>query len=132
MTSHCVVSLQVSSGAIEEARTNLDQMLRHCAQPLSKEDDENEEMRNAREKSLHDVAHELVKQVTSPNKLVREEVRGRWSRTTSMCSLYLMLWFWMSGDVTQQVGARGGERALVTHNQHVFVVFNALVLDVRR
>ena len=77
MTSHCVVSLQVSSGAIEEARTNLDQMLRHCAQPLSKEDDENEEMRNAREKSLHDVAHELVKQVTSPNKLVREEVRGR-------------------------------------------------------
>lgn len=72
---HCdVVSLQVSSGAIEEARANLDQMLRQCARPLSEEDEQNEELKAAREKSLHDVVHELVKQVTSPNKLVRDEV----------------------------------------------------------
>ena len=54
-------------------------MLTLCAKPLPPEEpDEGENMRELRElqrKSLHDVIHELVRQVTSPNNHVREQGR---------------------------------------------------------
>ena len=71
---YCSIVLQVSSGAIEEAKTDLDQMLRLCARPLTPEEAKDDDLQAAQTKSMHDVVHELVKQVTSPNKLVREEV----------------------------------------------------------
>ncbi len=36
-----------------------------------------DEVRSAQRKSLYDVIHELVRQVTSPNTLVREQVSGK-------------------------------------------------------
>ena len=70
---------EVSSGAVDMARSNLEKMLTLCAKPLPPEEpDEGENMRELRElqrKSLHDVIHELVRQVTSPNNHVREQGR---------------------------------------------------------
>lgn len=50
-------------------------MLLLCSKPLA---DENltEDMQAIQKKSLHDVTHELVRQVTSPNTLVREQVNN--------------------------------------------------------
>ena len=50
-------------------------MLRLCARPLTPEEAKDDDLQAAQTKSMHDVVHELVKQVTSPNKLVREEVQ---------------------------------------------------------
>ncbi|XP_074658755.1 transformation/transcription domain-associated protein-like [Tubulanus polymorphus] len=63
---------EVSSGAVDMAKLNLEHMLTLCAKDL-KNKDEDEELHAIREKSLHDVIHELVRQVTSPNTLVREQ-----------------------------------------------------------
>jgi len=67
---------EVSSGAVEMARSNLEKMLRHCAAVV----DTNgldmavaADLTNVQEKSIYDVTHELVRQVTSPNKYVREQ-----------------------------------------------------------
>ena len=69
----CVPLLQVSSGALDLAKANLEQMLKLCAEPLSG-DTASEELVAAQTMSLHDVIHELVRQVTSPNTLVRDQV----------------------------------------------------------
>ena len=67
---------EVSSGAVDMARNNLEKMLRHCAAPLDTQGLEEAaaaELVAAQEKSVYDVTHELVRQVTSPNKYVREQ-----------------------------------------------------------
>ena len=66
--------LQVSSGAVDMAKTNLKQMLIQCAKPLP--EGATEDLAQAQKKSEYDVIHELVRQVTSPNTLVREQVRN--------------------------------------------------------
>ncbi|XP_035793214.1 transcription-associated protein 1-like isoform X2 [Anopheles albimanus] len=71
---------EVSSGAIDMARTNLEKMLRICMTPLEKEC-KNEELLVTQKKAMYDVIHELVRQVTSPHTLVRE---------TAMSSLRLI------------------------------------------
>ena len=67
---------EVSSGAVDMAKSNLERMLRHCARPLETADMEDAaatDLAAAQEKSIYDVTHELVRQVTSPNKYVREQ-----------------------------------------------------------
>ena len=66
---------EVSSGAVDMAKSNLEKMLVLCATPISVTEDEErrQEMTSMQEKSLHDVTHELVRQVTSPNTCVREQ-----------------------------------------------------------
>ncbi|XP_076468689.1 transformation/transcription domain-associated protein-like isoform X2 [Babylonia areolata] len=71
---------QVSSGAIDLAKSNLQTMLAMCASPLPLHE-ANLDLHTAQKRSLHDVTHELVRQVTSPNSLVRE---------TAMSSLELL------------------------------------------
>lgn len=65
--------MQVSSGAIDMAKANLEKMLISCAAPVER-DGTNDDVVNAQQKSLFEVTHELVRQVTSPNTLVREQV----------------------------------------------------------
>lgn len=55
------------------AKTNLEKMLTICAAPIER-DGTNDDLVNAQRKSLYEVTHELVQQVTSPNTLVREQV----------------------------------------------------------
>lgn len=54
------------------AKTNLELMLVQCAKPLP--EGSSDDLINAQRKSEYDVIHELVRQVTSPNTLVREQV----------------------------------------------------------
>ncbi|XP_027217728.2 transformation/transcription domain-associated protein isoform X2 [Penaeus vannamei] len=63
---------EVSSGAVDMAKNNLERMLQVCGAPLEGENS-TDEMRQIQSKSLHDVTHELVRQVTSPNTTVREQ-----------------------------------------------------------
>lgn len=62
---------EVSSGAIDMAKTYLEEMLSICMKPLER--DCSEELRETQNKAISDVVHELVKQVTSPNTMVREQ-----------------------------------------------------------
>lgn len=72
---------EVSSGAVDMAKSNLEKMLTLCADPIvvpepgadEEEIRSKEELQNIQKKSLHDVIHELVRQVTSPNTYVREQ-----------------------------------------------------------
>lgn len=67
---------EVSSGAVDMSKNNLEKMLRHCAAPLDTqgmEDAVGADLLATQEKSIYDVTHELVRQVTSPNKYVREQ-----------------------------------------------------------
>lgn len=63
---------EVSSGAIDMAKTYLEKMLRTCMVPLDK-DCKNEELIATQNKAMADVVRELVRQVTSSNTLVREQ-----------------------------------------------------------
>ncbi|XP_055697058.1 transcription-associated protein 1 isoform X2 [Phlebotomus papatasi] len=63
---------EVSSGAIDTAKTNLEEMLRICMVPLDKEC-KNEELITTQDKAMKEVIQELVRQVTSPHTLVREQ-----------------------------------------------------------
>lgn len=69
---------EVSSGAVDMAKSNLEKMLTLCAKPIqipegvTEEDARIVELRAIQEKSLRDVINELVRQVTSPNTCVRE------------------------------------------------------------
>lgn len=56
------------------AKANLEKMLISCAAPVER-DGTNDDVVNAQQKSLFEVTHELVRQVTSPNTLVREQVK---------------------------------------------------------
>ncbi|XP_032685098.1 transformation/transcription domain-associated protein [Odontomachus brunneus] len=62
---------EVSNGAIDMAKTSLDKMIRICVDPSIQES--NAELLDARNKGLHDVTRELVRQVTSPHTIVREQ-----------------------------------------------------------
>jgi transformation/transcription domain-associated protein len=48
-------------------------MLEKCSQEITVTK-ENEETLAAQKKSFHEVTHELVRQITSPNTIVREQV----------------------------------------------------------
>lgn len=67
---------QVSSGAVDLAKYNLENMLIKCATEIEG-DKASEEILSAQKKSLHEVVHELVRQITSPNTIVREQVGQR-------------------------------------------------------
>lgn len=63
---------EVSSGAVDMAKNYLENMLRICMVPLDK-DCGDKELVAIHEKAMSDVILELVRQVTSPNTLVRQE-----------------------------------------------------------
>ena len=67
---------EVSSGAVDMAKSNLEKMLRHCVAPIDSniyDEAAYQELVAAQDKSIYDVTHELVRQVTSPNKYVRDQ-----------------------------------------------------------
>ena len=70
---------EVSSGAVDMAKSNLEKMLRLCAAPITavatnaEEEAKLRELQAVQAKSMHDVIRELVRQVTSPNTYVREQ-----------------------------------------------------------
>jgi transformation/transcription domain-associated protein len=69
------------------AKANLEKMLVSCAAPVER-DGTNDDVVNAQQKSLFEVTHELVRQVTSPNTLVREQVNNiSINHITSLCFL---------------------------------------------
>ncbi|XP_055838887.1 transcription-associated protein 1 isoform X2 [Episyrphus balteatus] len=63
---------EVSSGTIDMAKTYLENMLRISMVPLDK-DYKNKELVALQTKTMYEIIHELVRQVTSPNTLVREQ-----------------------------------------------------------
>ena len=74
----------VSSGALDMAKSNLDQLLVHIAkEPVVAAEgggggpeataEEMQVLLAAQKKALHEVTHELVRQITSPNSTVREQ-----------------------------------------------------------
>lgn len=63
---------EVSSGAIDMAKTYLEKMIRICMVPLDKEC-KNEELIATQNEAMYKVVHELVRQVTSSNTLVRQQ-----------------------------------------------------------
>lgn len=72
----------VSSGALDMAKSNLDQLLIHIAkEPVVSPPAESPEaaagemelLLASQKKSLHEVTHELVRQITSPNETIREQ-----------------------------------------------------------
>jgi len=66
-----VVVVKVSNGALDMAKANMELLLSHCAKPLSLAD---AELTTAQSKSMFDTVHELVRHVTSPNTVVRDQV----------------------------------------------------------
>lgn len=62
---------EVSSGAIDQAKSNLEALIRMCA-PILKFDSDLE-LQNIQAKALSDVSFELIRQVTSPTDLIREQ-----------------------------------------------------------
>nr|XP_054766791.1 transformation/transcription domain-associated protein-like [Lytechinus pictus] len=71
---------EVSSGALNMAKSNVDLVLKLCATPPSGADAENPKLAVAQQKAFHDVTRELVREVTSPNQTVREQAMDslRW------------------------------------------------------
>ena len=72
---------EVSSGAVDMAKANLEKMLTLCAAPIDDPMDggagagRTADLKAIQDKSLQDVIHELVRQVTSPNSCVREQAQ---------------------------------------------------------
>ncbi|XP_038044323.1 transformation/transcription domain-associated protein-like isoform X2 [Patiria miniata] len=64
---------EVSSGALDMAKTNLETLLKLCASPLEGENAENAKLSVAQQKAFHDVTRQLVIEVTSPNETVRHQ-----------------------------------------------------------
>ncbi|XP_052799623.1 transformation/transcription domain-associated protein-like isoform X2 [Mya arenaria] len=62
---------EVSSGAVDLAKSNLEMLLTMCGRKLEGEH-ATEDLLAAQKKSFHEVTYELVRQVTSPNTTVRE------------------------------------------------------------
>ncbi|XP_070134948.1 transcription-associated protein 1 isoform X3 [Drosophila bipectinata] len=62
----------VSNGAIEITKNNMKAMLEICLSPLS-ELNRNEDINDLQTKATYEVIHELVRHITSPNTIVREE-----------------------------------------------------------
>ncbi|XP_064456550.1 transformation/transcription domain-associated protein-like isoform X2 [Ornithodoros turicata] len=63
---------EVSSGAVDMAKANLEKMLTLCGTPVSG-DGTDGDLAEVQRKSLNEVALELVRQVTSPNTCVRDQ-----------------------------------------------------------
>ncbi|KAJ8954217.1 hypothetical protein NQ318_005812 [Aromia moschata] len=70
---------EVSSGALDMAKDNLQRMLVVCVTPPP--DGSDQQTRDLQSEALHKVTHELVRQVTNPHTMVREQ---------SMASLRLL------------------------------------------
>ncbi|XP_044571244.1 transcription-associated protein 1 isoform X4 [Drosophila ananassae] len=62
----------VSNGAIEITKNNMKTMLEICLSPLN-EANRNEDITDLQTKATYEVIHELVRHITSPNTIVREE-----------------------------------------------------------
>ncbi|XP_075234435.1 transcription-associated protein Nipped-A isoform X2 [Lycorma delicatula] len=60
---------EVSSGAIDKAKSNLENMMQLC-RPV---DPENTELATVQKKALTEVTYELIRQITSPTDLLREQ-----------------------------------------------------------
>lgn len=87
--------VQVSSGALDMAKLNLASLLKICAKEIDPKDATNQRLVAARQKAFHDVTRELVKEVTSPNQTVREQVGvSCWERTgrSVNCSVIVCGW----------------------------------------
>ena len=65
------LSGEVSNGAIDMAKTNLEKLLNRCAAPL--EPNEPADVVEAQKKSLNEVTIELVRHITQANTFVREQ-----------------------------------------------------------
>ncbi|XP_033220023.1 transformation/transcription domain-associated protein-like [Belonocnema kinseyi] len=65
------LSEEISNGAIDMAKTNLETLLRICANPEIEE--KNPEILETQQKSLREATRELMRQITSPHSNVREE-----------------------------------------------------------
>ncbi|XKL66766.1 hypothetical protein PGB90_010186 [Kerria lacca] len=65
------LSGEVSNGAIDRAKGNLEEMVRRCAVLVDPNTDP--ELAGVQKKSLLEVTYELTRQVTSPNDYLREE-----------------------------------------------------------
>jgi len=65
------VTMKVSNGALDMAKANMELLLCHCVKPLSLSDSE---LTTAQSRSMFDTVHELVRHVTSPNTVVRDQV----------------------------------------------------------
>lgn len=63
---------EVSSGALDMAKDNLQKMLIVCVTPPPEGSDQ--QTKDLQNEALHKVTHELVRQVTSPHTMVREQV----------------------------------------------------------
>ncbi|XP_044007561.1 transformation/transcription domain-associated protein isoform X2 [Aphidius gifuensis] len=66
---------EVSNGAIDMAKSNLEKMLRVCVNSGAaiQNNSNDKELIDAHNKSIYEVTHELVRQVTSPHTIVREQ-----------------------------------------------------------
>ncbi|CAK8696388.1 unnamed protein product [Clavelina lepadiformis] len=64
---------EVSSGAVDIAKVILKELLVKCATPLPKDMVKYEEILLLQQTSFKKIMHELVREVTSPNQLVREQ-----------------------------------------------------------
>jgi len=67
----CCAVAEVSNGALDMAKANMELLLCHCAKPLTLGDSE---LTATQSKSMFDTVHELVRHVTSPNTIVRDQV----------------------------------------------------------
>lgn len=65
-------SLKVSNGVLDEAKKNLENMLRKAASPLDQ--NSGSQLQALQKKAIHEVTYELIRQVTSPNDLLRNHV----------------------------------------------------------
>lgn len=86
MYSDVGVVVKVSNGALDMAKTNMELLLCHCAKPLSLA---NSELSTAQSKSMFDTVHELVRHVTSPNTVVRDQVSLALYFSALLCPLMI-------------------------------------------
>ncbi|XP_025424212.1 transformation/transcription domain-associated protein [Sipha flava] len=63
------LSGDVSNGVLDEAKKNLENMLRKASSPLDQ--NSGSQLQALQKKAIHEVTYELIRQVTSPNDLLR-------------------------------------------------------------
>ncbi|KAL7293008.1 hypothetical protein TKK_0013455 [Trichogramma kaykai] len=63
---------EVSNGAVDMAKINLEKMLRSCVDPALQQSGD-AEIIAAQSKAIHEVTHEFVRQITSSHTIVREQ-----------------------------------------------------------
>ena len=78
----------MSSGALDMAKSNLETLLKISATPPSAaEAEKNPRLKMVQQKAFHDVTRELVRELTSPNQTVREQVRSSLHQTISLLKI---------------------------------------------